>query len=259
MAAAKGPSDRAANSSAGERNQPVRCDRQSGPGALRPVPGAHAAPARCGPVRRPVGNGIRSAPGAPGHPGIADSHRRQPAADRHSGPVRSRPFVPRADGRAARPGRRSHRVLQGPSGIAARAGKAGLSGACRLVETRDRARDRGSGPARYQPVQRPTHPACGSGRCRGDRWESAPQALLSDRTSLQHLLSDATGQRFGPLDRGPHPLHGLVLRSRRTEGSRRPHRPRCNRARRGRATVLPLGICTAYIASRPGTAPQRIA
>ena len=60
-------------------------------------------PLDIGRLRGPLAEGLGPEPGAADNPGIADSHRRQPPAADHRGPLRSKAFVPRTDGRPPEP------------------------------------------------------------------------------------------------------------------------------------------------------------
>ena len=79
IAATPHASDRAPDSPSGQRDQPVRRDRQSGSCPLRPVPGANSASSRYRRLRDPVAGGFRAAAGAANDPGLANPDRRQPA------------------------------------------------------------------------------------------------------------------------------------------------------------------------------------
>ena len=257
VAAAKGPPDRAADHPVRERDQPVQRDRSPRPRPVRPVPRPHAAPARHESMRRALGGGGR--PPRRGQNGsfTGDPHWRQSAVDRDRRPLRRRPLLPRADGRPARPGRRSHGVLQEPPGIASRTGTPRLSRARRAVEAGHDARDRGPRPARTQLVQRPARAPRHTRRGPGSGRQRQTQAVLPDRAPVQRLLPAAPPKWARSTGRSPRPLHGVVLFAAGAEGRRRSHGQRNRRDGRGGAVAARGRAHTVDGVAGPGRGPCR--
>ena len=113
--------------------------------------------------------------------------------------------------------------------------------------------------ARHEQVQRPACPPRRTRRRSSGGRQCPTQAVLPERAPVQHILPAAPRPQAEPPDRGSHPLHGVVLLAVRTEGNRRPSRPRGAGVRYGDAIAAPIRVRAIDGTAGLGREPRRAA
>ena len=100
----------------------------------------------------------------------------------------------------------------------------GLFGTGRSMEAGNRERDRRTRPDNDKQVQCSTRPSLRTGRRRDRRRNRATQAVLPDRTHVQHILPPASSARAAPHGRVAYPFDGILLLPTRIDDHRAQYR-----------------------------------